>query len=192
MAVVILAGCGKSEPESDAKSATANPGPPPTNAAVKPADGPVDLSFVPDRPAGLDTGSTAIGNHDLRIVSEQQFDQFLAERRGKTLVVDAWATWCGPCRQKFPLFVELARQYSPKIHFASVSFDETDDADQARDFLDEQNAEFDNLLLDAELAHIQDRFGFVGLPQYLVFDPQGAVKFRTSNIEELQQHLASP
>src|SRR5262249_42407648 len=38
----------------------------------------------------------------------------LADYSGKVLVVDLWATWCGPCRQEIPHLVEIAKEYKSK------------------------------------------------------------------------------
>ena len=48
----------------------------------------------------------------------------LAEHRGKIVVVNFWATWCGPCRQEIPDLVRVYEQYSGRgVIFAGVSLD---------------------------------------------------------------------
>src|SRR5262245_24634523 len=38
----------------------------------------------------------------------------LADYSGKVLIVDLWATWCGPCKQEIPHLVEIAKEYKDK------------------------------------------------------------------------------
>lgn len=44
----------------------------------------------------------------------------LSDFKGKMIVVDFWATWCGPCKAEFPAYKELEEQYGEDVHFVSV------------------------------------------------------------------------
>lgn len=50
-----------------------------------------------------------------------------ATAAGLPLVIDFWATWCGPCRQVAPAIAELAEEYDGKITVAKVDVDENGD-----------------------------------------------------------------
>ena len=77
----------------------------------------------------------------LRPIDEKAYAQLIASHRGSVLVVDFWATWCGPCREEMPLLVELARKYRGKgLRLATVSCDEAEDAGKAARFLAEYGA----------------------------------------------------
>lgn len=63
----------------------------------------------------------------------------IADSRAKIKVVNFWATWCVPCLEEFPYFIEIDEQYEDKdvaIIFVSMDFEEEEQA--ARDFLAEQ------------------------------------------------------
>ena len=63
----------------------------------------------------------------------------LADLKGKAVVFDFWATWCGPCRAQHPLYEQVKRQYAgnPAVTFISVSTDE--DRDLVQQFLKENH-----------------------------------------------------
>jgi thiol-disulfide isomerase/thioredoxin len=50
----------------------------------------------------------------------------LADYRGKVILLDFWATWCGPCKIEIPNFIELQNQYGPRgLQVLGVSVDDT-------------------------------------------------------------------
>ncbi|NQV15421.1 TlpA family protein disulfide reductase [bacterium] len=47
----------------------------------------------------------------------------LSDFKGKVIIVDFWATWCGPCRMEIPSFIELQKQYGDDVVILGVSLD---------------------------------------------------------------------
>ena len=58
----------------------------------------------------------------------QAFDQRLEELRGFPVVVNKWASWCGPCRFEFPWFQALAEKRGGEIAFLGDAGDDSEDA----------------------------------------------------------------
>jgi cytochrome c biogenesis protein CcmG, thiol:disulfide interchange protein DsbE len=63
------------------------------------------------------------------------FEARLAELRGYPVVVNKWASWCGPCRFEFPFFQSQAAARGAEVAFIGVDSDDSPDA--ARTFLEE-------------------------------------------------------
>src|SRR6478736_1635473 len=63
-------------------------------------------------------------------------DDLIAKHKGQVILVDYWATWCGPCVEHFPHTVALSRKYRDQgLSAIAVSFDLLDDEQKVRDFL---------------------------------------------------------
>jgi thiol-disulfide isomerase/thioredoxin len=62
----------------------------------------------------------------------------VADLRGSIVVLNFWATWCGPCREELPLLTGLNAQYSAKkVKFIEISEDENGDSKAGRAKIDE-------------------------------------------------------
>jgi cytochrome c biogenesis protein CcmG, thiol:disulfide interchange protein DsbE len=58
------------------------------------------------------------------------FEQRLADLRGYPVVVNKWASWCGPCREEMPWFQRLSARLGKRIAFLGVDSDDSSDAAQ--------------------------------------------------------------
>lgn len=58
-------------------------------------------------------------------IKQDSFDQLLSA--GKPLVLDFWATWCGPCRRVGPIIEELEAQYKDQVTVGKVDVEECDE-----------------------------------------------------------------
>jgi thiol-disulfide isomerase/thioredoxin len=69
--------------------------------------------------------------------------QALAGEKGKVVVLNLWATWCGPCVEEFPSLVKLHNSYSAKgLTVVAASLDEPDDQGKVVAFIEKQKAAF--------------------------------------------------
>lgn len=95
----------------------------------------------------------------------------LADLRGKTVVINFWATWCVPCRQEMPALERVAR--SSDAVFLAV--DLMEDGAKARSFMESLGITHLEPLLDLDGA-VTRRYGVLALPQTFFIDPRGVVR----------------
>jgi thiol-disulfide isomerase/thioredoxin len=73
------------------------------------------------------------------------YNQILAKYRGKPLLVNFWATWCEPCREEYPMIVDLAKQFASQgLVVVGVSMDDDSDMNLVRRFLVRNHPGFPN------------------------------------------------
>lgn len=130
-----------------------------------------------------------------------QFKKYLEENKGKVILVDCWATWCGPCMKGFPHTVDLHKKYAADgLVVVSVSFDDMGDDDEtkkkSRDdafaFLKKQNATFKNFLAKTGVGPDSgEPFGVsIRLPAFRVIDRQGNDRLKSeADGEELAKEI---
>jgi thiol-disulfide isomerase/thioredoxin len=85
--------------------------------------------------------STAEIDVSLTSVDRVAFDGAVAKQRGKVVLVDFWATWCGPCVEQLPHTLDLARELKDRgLAVITVSCDEPTEVDRVADFLRSKDA----------------------------------------------------
>jgi thiol-disulfide isomerase/thioredoxin len=112
----------------------------------------------------------------LRMTDAVGLQKTLDKHRGKVVLVDFWATWCGPCVEQFPHTVGLADKFREHgLAVVSVSMDNPSSEPQVRAFLKKQGARFDNLLSGYSSPVTATReLGLPGpVPCYRVYDREG-------------------
>ena len=116
----------------------------------------------------------------------------LPELRGKVVLVNFWATWCGPCRAEIPDLMALRDQYPDQLEVIGVSLDEGGPG-VVRAFVDELEMNYPVVMTTPQIANHFP--GVFALPTTFVLDPNGAVAQRhvglvnAAVIEQEMKHL---
>ncbi len=96
----------------------------------------------------------------------------LSDFRGKPLVINVWASWCGPCRAEMGSLDRLARRHNGRqFHVIGISTD--DHADKAQAFVVGAGVSFDNYL-DRDLV-LEGMLGASRIPLTVLVDAKGKV-----------------
>ena len=94
---------------------------------------------------GSSDTATSAATREVRLLdaTPETFKARLMKARGKPLVVNQWASWCGPCRAEFPIFGKLAEEYRGRVAFLGV--DSVDNRDDAVKFLRDHPVPYEHL-----------------------------------------------
>ena len=108
----------------------------------------------------------------------------LSELEGKVVVLNYWATWCGPCRQEFPHYSSMVDAYSSAddVVFLAITTDE--DQSLTREFLRENDYRF-TVLFDEGSA---TDFHVTGIPAHFIIGPEGRIQYATSGFPGAEKY----
>jgi len=132
-------------------------------SAAAPADD-EGLTPMPDRPAAP--------AFDLK--DPQDRPQRLADYRGKTVILNFWATWCPPCREEMPS-MQRAYEAVSGDDITLVAINVGEDAETIREFLESYPVEFP-LPMDLDSSVVLS-YPVKGLPTTFVIDPDGRLAY---------------
>ncbi|MCP4194639.1 MAG: TlpA family protein disulfide reductase [Planctomycetaceae bacterium] len=107
--------------------------------------------------------------------------------RGNWVVVDFWATWCGPCRKAMPELKTLAKQYQPQgLQVVGVNLDE--DLKLVADFLAQEELPWTNLV-GKEAKETAQKYDVRSIPQLMLIDGEGRIRFVSHKVAEIAQRI---
>jgi len=122
---------------------------------------------------------------DFTLKDMNGIDVRLASFKGKVILINFWATWCGPCRVEIPYLIELQRQYGKDLVVLGVSIDDT--AEQLMPYATEMNVNYP-LLVGAGRQEFQDAYGpFWGIPVTVFVARDGLIHKKHSGIASKEQ-----
>ena len=99
----------------------------------------------------------------------------LSDFKGKVVLVDVWATWCGPCKRELPHMQELEKEFHGKdVVFMSVSIDEKKNYEKWMAFVKEKELGGVQLFADG-WSKITKDYKITGIPRFMLFDKEGKI-----------------
>lgn len=115
----------------------------------------------------------------------------LSSFKGRYVLVDFWASWCGPCRAENPNVVKVFQKYKDRnFHIIGVSLDRPGQKERWMKAIHEDKLEWTQLsdlkFWDNEVAK---QYGINAIPQNLLLDPEGKIIAKNLRGEELDQRL---
>jgi peroxiredoxin len=97
----------------------------------------------------------------------------LADYKGKVLIVDFWATWCGPCKTEIPTFLALQSQYESK-GFSVIGISVDEQSEKAKTFAADNKMNYPILMADEKVK--RDYGGISTIPTTFVIDKKGIIR----------------
>ena len=106
------------------------------------------------------------------VLGEYNLEGTLPDLSGKVVVVDFWASWCGPCKEAFPTLKELHKKYGEKgLVIVAVSVDE--DVDDMKKFVAKQKPEF--VIVRDKTTKLASKLDLASIPTTFILDRKGNV-----------------
>ncbi len=96
----------------------------------------------------------------------------LSDLRGKPIVLNFWASWCGPCKMEHPVVSMAARRFGQEYQFFGVVFEDTEE--NARMFAGTPDPSFPQLI--DERSRMAVDYGVTGVPETYFIDAQGIIR----------------
>ena len=120
------------------------------NVTVTPEASANDTEASADKPSTVPEDSSETGENspflapDFTVYDREGNTVRLSDFRGKPVVLNFWASWCGPCKSEMPDFEEIYKEYGEDIHFVMVNLTDGDreTMDTATTFLDSSGYTF--------------------------------------------------
>jgi thiol-disulfide isomerase/thioredoxin len=117
--------------------------------------------------AGAPAPTFQLGSSDGKAVD-------LAGLKGKVVMINFWASWCGPCRKEMPILEQLNKQYRNK-GLALIGVNVEPDSKAAMDWLKATPVSFP-ILFDTE-SRVSKLYQVAGMPNTVILDRKGTVRY---------------
>lgn len=128
---------------------------------------------VPDQLQGENSQTTA---PDFTVTDPEGVEHTLSNLRGKPVVVNFWASWCGPCKMEMPHFQKMWQTYGNEVEFMMVNLSAGfgDTREKAEQFLADGGYTFPVYYDEASQCAIG--YGLSGVPMTVFVDAEGYIQ----------------
>jgi peroxiredoxin len=100
-------------------------------------------------------------------------DVSLAQYKGKVVMINFWASWCGPCRQEMPLLESIYKKYN-KMGFTMLGVNVEPDSNAANEWLKATPVSFP-ILYDRD-SKVSKLYDVAGMPSTVIIDRSGKLR----------------
>lgn len=112
---------------------------------------------------------------DFRLTNRAGGEIALSELRGQVVMINFWASWCGPCRQEFPALDQIYGKYKP-MGFTMVGINVESEKADAERFLGARPVSFP-ILFDPDNS-VSGSYGVSAMPTTVLVDRQGRLRWQ--------------
>ena len=110
--------------------------------------------------------------------------------KGKYVLADFWASWCGPCKREIPNLIELQKQFGGE-KFVVLGVNVWDQEDKFKEALKEEGITYPQIYVPRDgKVNATELYGIQGIPQIMLFGPDGTIVKRNLRGEEMKAFVA--